>query len=136
MGLLSVLLPSKAHVSTPFGQTYGLGDSQKHRSAVPAYPHPTQKFLIISWWRDAFSRSYCGRRSSPYSVINPFTNLFDRTRLGIRDEEERTRYWSLWMSHRKRTYYAATKSTMVFPVRYRMEGSPKMPSTSQLAIKG
>lgn len=136
MSLSNVLLPSATPVSTLIGRMPGLRDSQKHRSTLPTYPYTTQEFLIIAWWRDAFPRPHCGRRSPPYPVIDSFTNLFDHTRLGVRDEEERTRYRSLGMAYGKGAYDAAAESTMVFPVRYRMKGSPKTPSVTRPVIKG
>jgi len=88
MSLSNILLPSETCMSIPIGRTSRLVNSQKHRSTLPAYPHAAQEFFIISWWRDAFPRSYCGRRSPLHTVIYPFPDLFDHTRLGIRDEEE------------------------------------------------
>ena len=40
------------------------------------------------------------------------------------------------MPYRERTYDAAAKSAMVFPVCYRMEGRPGVSSAAQLTIKG
>lgn len=111
-------------------------NSQKHWSAFPAYPHTTQEFLVISWLRNAFSRSRCARCSPSYPIIDPFANLLNLTRLSVGDEEERTRYRSLGTPYRKRTYNATTESTVMLPVGNRVEGCPKTPSVTRSAIKG
>lgn len=135
VGLVNVLLPSETHLNTPFGPGFKPRDSQKHRSALSAYPHATQELLVISWWWSTFTRPHRARRPFPYPVVDPFPDLFNHTRLSVRDEEERTRYRSLRASYGKRTYNAATESTMVFPVCYWVEGCPKTPSTTHPVIK-
>ena len=124
MCLLNVLLPSKIHLSTSTTETKGLG-LQKHRSALSAYPHTAQELLIISRGWNTFTWPDSTRRSPPYSVVNPFPDLLDHTCLGVCDKEEGTGYRPLRESYRERAYDASTKSTMVFPVRYRVKGGPK-----------
>lgn len=115
------------NVTTPHDCRRYKRDAQQHRRTVPTDPHAFQELLLLSGDVLPGSLPLSGpdRAARPFAnaVVYAFAYFFDRPGLGISDEEEGAGYGSLRMLDRESTDDASAETTVMFSVRYGVEGS-------------